>query len=471
MSKDKLLKKLYEDAGSLPVFKTRFEQAIGLHRDEDTGRQIYDPERREVSYQDFEIGRVMRTLCGAEWRNAFEQNWQRASAARFEGVGSAVLPGDLPYVSASLDVIAGLANARALEREKAPQWIWDSMATVTEIVGEGGFDIIVRANGDQPLTDLADGQAIPTVTLKGSRVHRNRTLNQGLRAKVNKYTILDDLTGTLYGAIDEVADQVLNERERKVADCVLGIGSANQAAVQMSQDGLSFFPFQSGIWNLTTGNVGSTLASPQNQKLIQNFANAQTNDGVGLQDYTFLVRSLAVLASNRDPFTGLPITVPLQGMKLFVAPRAVPQVEYIMQGQSLWQIANNGFTTSGGTATVSSLDLMKQYGIQIVTSQVWANRLTDVGIQKAVPTAGTVAYQVFTNLVADTYNTANSIASFIELGHFKEAVRYAQRLPFTTVQVPLSSVEYAEETVLVQDMRERGAPYWVNPRKVWRTYA
>ena len=89
------------------------------------------------------------------------------------------------------------------------------MCTVTEIEGEGGFDIIVRSDGGQPGHASCDGQALPTVKLKGSRVHRNRTLNQGLRTKINKYTILGYLTGTLYGAVDENADQVLNERERK----------------------------------------------------------------------------------------------------------------------------------------------------------------------------------------------------------------------------------------------------------------
>ena len=485
-TKEQKLRKLYDNSmavGGLPEYRKNFEQSIGVHTD-DNGRKYFDKDKREIDYMSLEIGRVCNALLGNDWRNTFEQTWQRASNLRFEGVGGTVTTGDLPYTGAALDTIAGLANARALERPTAPQFIWDQFCTPTEITGEGGFDILVRSNGDYPAQDLTDGQPLPTVILKGTRIHRNRTLNQGLRTKISKWTILDDLTGSLYGAIDENSDLVLFERERKVADAVLGVGSAQGTgpqniglpgySVPVIQDGLLFFSYQTGLYNqpgASATNYGGALPSPQTQKLVANFANAATNDTYGLQDYTFLVRALAVLAANRDPWTNLPVEIPLAGMTMFVAPRALPQVRYILQTKEEWQVQNGGISTSNGTNTVSDLNLLRDYNFNIVTSQIFANRLVDVGIQKATPTAGTIAFQTFTNNATDTFNTSNSIASFFALGHFKEAVKYAMRTPYTVMQVPLSSVEYAEEVVLIQDVRERGQAYIVNPRKMYRAYA
>lgn len=484
--KQRKLKALFDlamPAGGLPEFRNQFEQSLGVVQDE-SGRKVFDPQKREVDHNEFQIGGVCDALMGPRWRETFEQHYQRAANSRFEGLGGTVMSGELPYVSAAIDVIAGLANARALERPTAPQFIWDQMCGVSEAVGEGGFDIIVRSDGNQPSTDLADGQPIPTVTMKGSRVHRNRTLNQGLRTKVNKYTILDDLTGSLYQAIDENSDQVLNERERKVADCVMGVakttGAANTfaltvsqgaaigsdgLAIPVSQDGLTFFPYQKGTYGT---NAGSAAASPQNGKLIRNYGNCNFTDAAGLTDYNCLVRAMATLSLNRDPFTGLPVNVDLAGMTMLVSPAASIQAKFLLQAESLWQIANSGLSTTGGTNTVSPYNFAKEAGVNVVTSQLWMNRLLDVGVT-TLAAAGTYAHLSF-NATAG-YSTAASINSAMFLGHHKRAVRYLQRTPYTVQQVPIGPAEYAEETVLIQDVRERGQAYWVDPRLVWRAWA
>ena len=360
----------------------------------------------------------------------------------------------------------------------APEFIWDRMCTPVEITGEGGFDVIIRSDGMQPFIDLADGESIPTVKVKGSRVHRNRSLNQGLRTKVNKYTILDDLTGTLFQAVDENADQVLNERERKVADCLMGVSAATTLAtaedigkpglaMPMSQDGLTWFPWQKGVYGT---NAGAAAVSPQNQKLIQNYGNCADTDGLGLTDYTALVRATQVLNGNRDPFTALPVQVRWENMQFLVAPSAVFQLEVLLQAKAIWQIANSGFTTSGGTATVSEFNLVERFKLQIERSQIWFNRLVDVGVYK-ISSAGSVTHQTLTNAAGDTYNTVGSIMSCFFMGHFKEALGYVVRNPYSVIQVPLGPAEFGEETVLIQDVRERGQAYWKDPRKVYRTWA
>jgi hypothetical protein len=487
-TKQKKLRALFEQSmekGGLPEFRKNFEQSIGLVKN-DAGAMQFDPENREVDYKDFHIGGVMDALLGPRWRGTFEQFYQQASNMRFEGLGGTVMPGELPFVSAAIDVVAGLANARALERPRAPQFIWDSFCTPVEPVGEGGFDIIVRTDGNAPATDLADGQPIPTVTLKGSRIHRNRTLNQGLRTKINKYTILDDLTGSLYAAIEENADQVLFERERKVADCVLGVakttGAANTFALTVSQgaaigsdglaipvqqDGVTFFPYQKGVYGAAGANSGAVVLSPQNGKYVRNYGNCNFTDALGLTDYNAFVRALNVLTQNRDPFSGLPYPLDLSNMTILVSAPGEVQLKFMLQGEALWQVASS-LTAAGGLNTISNMNMLRELKLNVKTSQVWMNRLLDVGVT-TLAANGTYAHLGF-NATAG-YATAASINSVLYMGHFKDAVRYSVRNPYSVMQVPLSSQEYAEEVVLVQDVRERGQAYWVNPRIVWRAWA
>lgn len=484
-AKERKVKDLYEksmEAGGPAAFRMNFEQSLGVHTDEHMSQdgvsrqvQVFDKNRREVNYRDLNVGGCLCSLLGPDWRNKFEQNWVNASKTRFEGVGGVQMAGDLPYVSAALDVIAGLANARALDREQAPEWLWDRFCTPMEVMGEGGFDIGSRPNFDvskqQDGTDLAPGQRGPTVDLVGTRIHRNRTRRQMKRVQINKWLVVNDMTGQIFQAVDDVADLVLYERERKVADMCMGIGSATDPAGQMSQDGLTFFPYQSGIYGAT---AGTNLVSPQNQKMVQDFANAPVGgDGVGFADYTFIVRALQILAANRDPFTGLPLTPAMEGMTLLVAPAAKPQIEYLLGQIALWQMGNGGLTNANGTNTVSGYDLLKQLRLEVIASQVWTNRVLDKGIQIATPAAGGAAsYKAnFTNAVSDTAKTAGSVLSFGILGHFKEAVKYHVLEPFTSSVVPLGPDQYAEQTVHIQDFHECGAPYFVNPRKVWRQYA
>ena len=477
--------------GGLPAFRTAWEQSLGLHYG-DNGCMALDTNKREINHNEMHLGRLMTGLLGPNWKNTFEQQWQRASRLRFEGIGGPVLSGDLAYVSAAVDVIAGLANARALERPKHSKWLFDKMAKVVEIPGEGGFDIIVRSSGDKPNRDLGETQMLPTATLKGSRVHRNRTLNQGLRTEISLSVVLNDLTGTLYDAVDENSDQVLLEREQKLADCLMGVSAGTGAkntyaltvsavpnigvdglAIPMVQDGLSFLPWQNGYYG---SNVNATIASPENQRLIANFANCADTDGKGLTDYTAFVRALQMLAANRDPFTNLPPDIEaLEGMTILCAPAARVQIEYMLQATSLWQIANGAGVTTGlsgaGSNTVSE-NVLKEVlkNARVETSQVWFNRLVDVGLA-SVSSGGTYSIKSFTNAASDTYTTAGSIMSTFFLGKFQDAVHYAQRMPYTVEQVPLSSLEYGRQIVMVQDVRERGQAYWVNPRVAYRAFA
>ena len=238
-------------------------------------------------------------------------------------------------------------------------------------------------------------------------------------------------------------------------------------AIPADVDGLAFLPYQNGVYGT---NVNAAVPSPQNQRLVANFANCADTDSKGLTDYTAFVRALAMLTLNRDPFTGLaPDIESLDGMTLLVAPGSKPQVDFITMAQYLWQVGATAMTSAGGTATVSPNVIASfMRSINVLTSQTWMNRLLDVGVA-SVGSTGTYSKKTFNSTAG--YGTTASIFSTFFLGKFREAIGYAQRMPYQVQQVPLSSSEYGRQIVSVQDVRERGQAYIKNPRLMYRAFA
>ena len=190
-------------------------------------------------------------------------------------------------------------------------------------------------------------------------------------------------------------------------------------------------------------------------------------DAAGLTDYNAFVRALNILTQNRDPFSGLPYPIDMSGMTILVSAASEIQVKFMLQAETFWQVAAN-LTAAGGLNTISSYNMLRNLKLNVKTSQLWMNRLLDVEVT-TLAANGTYAHLGF-NATAG-FATAATINSAFFMGHFKDAVHYATRNPYTVMQVPLSSTEYAEEVVLVQDVRERGQAYWVNPRIVYRAWA
>jgi hypothetical protein len=181
------------------------------------------------------------------------------------------------------------------------------------------------------------------------------------------------------------------------------------------------------------------------------------------------------LLTNRDPFTGLPPNISFKGMQfLGLTPAFQVQLKFLLEAEALWQIlnaivpANAAFTT-----TNSRFNLVRDMGLEIIDSKFWGTRATDVGLayQPGTNALTAISQQKLSDTTGDTYATAGSIMSFFLMGHFKEALTYWQRMPYQAIGVPLSSTEYGEEVVLVQDHKEMGEPFWLNPRVVYRTWA
>jgi hypothetical protein len=374
-----------------------------------------------------------------------------------------------------------------------PEWIWDRVCQVEQATGEGGFHIGKRVDpSDQDqgtATDMGETQTPPVVNLIATRVHRNRTHYMRRRVKVTYWQIRDDLTGQVMETVDEAGSiPVLRERERKVADALLGVSTSTTlstgqtfdiggAAPSMTQDGLTFFPYHQGFWN---NNAGTGVAAQENGIVIADFANqgsggSSGGDGQGLTDYTALVRAMQLLVANRDPFTKLPPEINFRGMQfLLLTPAARVQMDFLLQAQTLWQILNAiNPPNAAFTNTSTDFNLVREMALEVLVSQFWGNRATDVGLayQTSSSAIGSISQQKLTFASGDTYATPGSLMSCFLMGHFREAMIYWQRQPYTAMGVPLSSIEVGEQVVIVQDHFEQGEPFWHNPRLVYRTWA
>src|SRR5579862_5746903 len=199
----------------LALFRTRMEQSLGVFNDGPGTVQRFEADNSErcLDAKDWGIGEVCYSLIGERWRDTLDQFYGEARMQRFEGIGGTISAGDTPYVSAALDVVAGLMNARALARAADPEWIWDQMCGVQEASSEGGFHIGTRLNpSNQPKRDLGDNEQIPTLNFTATRIHRNRTLNQGGRVKVNLWQMRFDTTGQVMEEVEHAAVAILQER-------------------------------------------------------------------------------------------------------------------------------------------------------------------------------------------------------------------------------------------------------------------
>ena len=415
---------------------------------------------REFDHNDFQFGEIMQNALKADWRTKFENSYQDSCRVRFNVIGSSSVNSDAPYTSAAVDVIAGLVNARALARPQSPKYIGHEFCKEEEIVGEGGFLIGKRADFTQPInTDLPKDAMPPTVKLTETRVHRNRPKKTGVQLMLNKFYIADDLTGQAMEAVDEYSDIVLVPKENKIADANLGIGGTSGYLIPGQTQTMKIIYQEAGLGGYPYQASAVATVSPENGKQVLNFVNCVNSDVIGLADYTILERAMYML-ENVDPFTSLPVATDFNGMMMWVHPRSYMQAERILNVKRQWRTGSTSITTALGSMA-DGPNPLEPYGIKLRTSQLWAKRLTDVGIGSGG----------MTHAFSDTYTTAGSALSLYLIGHFQQGTTYFIREPYTAQELQLTGDDVAMGTALRMWFNENGEATNVNPRCRWRAYA
>ena len=514
----KELKKLFEqsmDKGandgdqfippSRQAFITNMEQLVGLEtRETPRGKKYkkYNKDKVKVSVHDIDPAAFASEIAGRGWDTQFEQQFGAVvNSTRFEAVGTPQMASSLPITCAINDAYGIILDGRVYEAEAEESYIGDDFCTVEEpvvtsngAVVNGGFRAGRRtAVASNDTTGVDVGEAI----IPPGMGQELETLLHINRARLNARQYSWTLDSVRFNRIADDVSKALNaervvkyEEERKVADIVLGVGSALASssngdigepgkAMPVQIGGLEFYPYQNGTWNqpgATALNAGGGTVSSLSGMYEQNYANALDTNGQGITQ-AVLAQILAQRIANRDPFTGDVIPASLKGDTIWVANDAAEiQLLTLLYQWFISQWATTASFASAGPATPTTASLYnfaKEQGLNIKKSQRWANRLTDVGVLTDEATIGTFLPQKLTFTPAtDTFQTAGSILSAMVIGRPKEVIGKHLLQPFQVEDFNVPGTEQMRGVAGIRKVSERSMTFYRDvPRNLSRAYA
>lgn len=493
------------------AFCTNLEQLLGIETTETQRgkrRKKFNPAKAKLNIAEGDLDHGLVEAFGAEmagrhWPTQFEQQFDAVvKSTRFEAVGTPQMASSLPITCAINDAYGIFLDSRVYMEEADASYIGDAMCTVEEpitttngAIVNGGMRAGRRTSVGSNNTDGVDvGEAIIPPNM-GQMVETLLHIN---RARLNARQYSWTLDSVRFNRIADDIASALNatrvvkfEEERKVADICLGVGTALAAnssgnigdpglAIPVQVGGLEFYPFQNGSWATggtavgSTTNAGSATPSPLNGYYEQNYANAYDTNGVGIT-MACLETVLQQRIINRDPFTNDVIPGAIKGDTIFVANDAA-EVQ-LLTLMMTWFIGQ-GYLYSGTTAgtpapsLASVYNFAKEQNLNIVKSQRWANRLTDVGVLTDQATRGTFLSQALTFAKTDTYTTAGSVMSFFLMGRPKECIGKNQLQPFIVEDFNVPGDMQMRGVAGLRKISERSMTFFKDvPRRLSRAYA
>lgn len=493
---------------SRQAFITNFEQMIGIEtRETRQGKQYkkYNPAKVKIDMTDLDIAAFGREAVGRDWATQFEQKFGAVvNSNRFESVGTPQMAASLPITCAINDAYGIFLDGRSYKEEADEGYIGDDFVTVEEPVVErngavvnGGFRAGRRtAVSSDDNTGVDVGEAI----IPPGMGQELETLVHINRARLNARQYSWTMDSVLFNRIDDDISKAINatrvvkfEEERKVADIVLGVGTALAQssagnigepglAVPVQVGGLEFYPYQNGSWAVggtalaDSNNAGCAVVSPLNGAYEQNYANAIDTNGAGITQQV-LALVLAQRIANRDPFTGNVIPATLKGDTMWVANDAAEIQLLTLLYQwfvAQWGLSASAVPASPVTPTTASLfNFAKEQNLTIKKSQRWANRLTDVGVLTDEATVGSFVPQKLTFTPStDTFSTAGSILSAFVMGRPKEVYGKHMLQPFQVEDFNVPGDMQMRGIAGLRKVSERSMTFFKQvPRSMSRAFA
>ena len=227
---------------SRQAFITNLEQLVGIEtRTTPRGKRYkkYNPAKVKVPVTELDISAFGMEAIGHDWPTQFEQKFSAVvNSTRFEAVGTPQMASSLPITCAINDAYGIFLDGRVYAEEADEGYIGDDFVTVEEpivdkngAVVNGGFRAGRRtavASNDTSGVDVGESIIPPGM---GQELETLLHIN---RARLNARHYSWTLDSVRFNRIaDEVAKAVNAtrvassvEEERKVADIVLGVGTA-----------------------------------------------------------------------------------------------------------------------------------------------------------------------------------------------------------------------------------------------------
>ena len=461
----RIANKLRPFAPGVRGYAQEVRELVGITESEETGRPTFSRAGQSVKAQEVDLAEVAHELIGdarkdpAFLRAAFDPA-RRAQVSLMEAEGGVVLPSHFANVSAFTDTVSGLIDVMTLEAYENPIFIGDEFVEVKESRVQGGKEVGVRGDGGVS-ENLTANEPYPTVGAYETFVHIPDNQRYGNVIQLNEQVFIYDRTDQVQGLARIAGEGVRRNREVRIADMVLGKVNS------YSRDGLNTNTYRITKSTATTNYDNAGPRSPNNyvnSKLTQPL-NSWSDWNVAKQ----------LLSRNIDPSTGWEILNDPRESILLVSPDNELLARTIVQATGI-QTRSAGLnamnTASLTQATSVQLDVrnssnpLAEYGIRILSSRIWYNRLLLAGTNASnTPSGGNdvAATDILDGTVAMGDSATKAYAAW-GWGAPKRAFRYRQIKPFQTAPAPLSSEDARRNIVAIYISEEWGVPYVHEPR-------
>jgi len=431
------------------AFRKQLRFALGLAENFQTGEPCINLNDRVLNAKEVDLAEVCHTLMPEDFRNgnAIREALNMPSRLRLqEAEGGVVGASQFAHVSAFSDTVGGLIEALVLEAYQNPDYIGDEFFVTKTARVQGGYAIGVRMDGgvsDNPTL----GEPYPTVGLNETRVRIPENIRNGIAIQLREDAFIYDRTDQIQAMASNAGESVRRKKELRQADCVLGKTNT------YFRDNVASNTYRTAVLD----TVGENKTTPMH------YINAQT--GLPLTDWHDWNVAKQILSRNTDPATGWEIQVRPQESIMLVSPDNELLTQTIINATTLQTRTTSPTATQ---ATAVSLDVrnhsnpLAEYGIRIMSSRLWYNRLLLAGTDCADGHTGALDA---TLTLGDEATKAQSAWLW---GAFKRCFQYRQIIPFETMQAPLSSEDVRRDIVAIYVSREWGVPWALEPRYVFQ---
>lgn len=447
-------------------YRKEFREFLGLAENVRTGEPCFDHAKRVIDPMAVDFAEVADTFLDLRHKTqseaaallsmAFDPQFRMAVALR-EADGGTVLPSHFANINAFTDTVTGLIDALALQGYERVEAIGDEFMTIKEARVQGGKRIGMRNDGNMS-GDLSPDEPYPTVGGKETYVSLPNNRRRGQAMEINQQVFLYDRTDQVQQMGIGIGEAVRRAREIDQADCVLGKTN------NYSRDGVA-----SNTYRLL---ADTTMALDNaGDRAPNNYINAKSS--TPFTDWTSWNVAKQLLSRNVDPATGWEISIPAAESVLWVWPESELLAKTIV-GSTGVQIrggydANVAATTQSSAYTLqvrNAPNPLSEYGIKILSSRLWANRLLVSGTNHPTsPTAFSASYSVDATIwSSSTQDTAAKAQSAWLWGAPKRAFEYRQIVPFESFQGNLSAEQQKRDIVAVFIAREMGVSMVIEPR-------
>jgi hypothetical protein len=204
------------------AFLRKFHEDLGIKVNKH-GMAVLETGPNYMRPQDFSIRGLADTFIGPQWAEGLSRSTANSYQVYEAGGAEAVLPSDLPNVSAFLGSVSGLLDAALLQDYERPDFITDRLIPVDptpnvrqkKYMGLGGLgDQAVRRN---PGEEHAAMQFTERYTLTPE------TYQDGLRMEVTFETVQFDQTGQVLAHANKIGEVMGLRKEKDGLRLIAGV--------------------------------------------------------------------------------------------------------------------------------------------------------------------------------------------------------------------------------------------------------